>query len=371
MKKNYIFTLIVAFLLAGFINLSAQEELRQEKLLPYSSVKNQGMTGTCWCFASVSLLEAEALKTGIPELNLSEMYIVRNIYLDKAQNYLLRQGFARFDEGAMGHDLIAGIEKYGIVPEEVYPGRLSPEGYLDHSAMVKELKEYLSNILKTNKVPENWRDGFIDILDKYMGKVPEKFNYNGQEYTPIEFAKNVLNFNANDYIGLTSFTHHPFYKPFIIEVPDNFSNGSYYNVPLNEFTSAVENSLINGYSVMWDSDVSNNDFRQKTGYAMLWKWLPSAIETIDPDAEEQACDQTIRQKLFEDLTTQDDHLMHIVGLEKSKSGKTFFYVKNSWGEVGPYKGFINVSENYYALNTVSIILPKAALTSEMKSKLGI
>ncbi|HPS64199.1 MAG TPA: C1 family peptidase [Ignavibacteria bacterium] len=371
MKKNYILSLIIVFILSGFMRLSAQDELSLQTVTPYTPVKNQGMTGTCWCFASVSLLESEVKKSGDPDLSLSEMFIVRNIYLDKAQNYLLRQGYARFDEGAMGHDLIAAIDKYGIVPEDVFPGKISSQGYYDHSVMVKELKDYLADILKTNKIPENWRDGYIAILDKYIGKVPEKFTYNGEEYTPLEFAQKVVKFNAADYVALTSFTHHPFYKPFIIEVPDNFSNGSYYNVPLDEFISVAENAVTNGYSVMWDSDVSNDDFRQKTGYAMLWKWIPSMIETVDPDAEELGCDQSHRQKLFEDLTTQDDHLMHIVGIEKSKLGKTFFLVKNSWGEVGPYKGFINVSENYYALNTVSIILPKAALSAELKSKLGI
>ena len=368
--KKYLISLLIVLSL-GFVQLQAQEELMLQKITPYTSVKNQGMTGTCWCFASISLLESEAAKTGIENLNLSEMYVVRNIYLEKAHNYLLRQGFAKFDEGAMGHDLLYAIDNYGIVPEDIYPGILSSEGYYDHSKMVAELKVYLNDILKTNKIPENWRDDFNKILDKYIGKVPEKFTFQGVEYTPMEFAKNEVKFNPDDYVCLTSFTHHPFYKPFIIEVPDNFSNGSYYNIPLDEFISTAENAVTNGYSVSWDSDVSNEQFKQKVGYAMMWKWMPAVTDPINPDAEEITCDQSQRQKLFEDLTTQDDHLMHIVGLKKSPQGKTFFYVKNSWGELGPYKGFINVSETYFALNTVSIILPKAAISQDLKTKLGI
>ncbi len=369
MKRINRFTLIFILLFTFLSQVFAQEELTPVIMLDYSPVKDQGMTGTCWSFATLSLLESEAIKNGFTDLNISEMYIVRNIYIEKARNYLLRQGKCNFAEGAMGHDVISGIAKYGAMPEEVYSGLKPGSKMHNHSVLVKNLKNYLDKLLSNIPIPLDWEKGYIKILDDFLGKPPEKFIYKGVEYTPREFAEKVLNFNPDNYINITSFTHHPFYKPFILEVPDNFSGGAYYNVPLNELLDITRNAVLSGYSVLWDADVSNDYFKMDVGYAMQWKTLPNG--NVDPEAEEFMCDQSYRQNLFENLTTQDDHLMQFVGLEKTKSGKLFYYTKNSWGLTGKFKGFLKVSEAYFALNTIAIILNKDALSDEMKIKLGL
>lgn len=362
--------LIITVLFLSFITqIFAQEELTPVIMLDYSSVKDQGMTGTCWSFATLSLLESEAIKNGYKDLNISEMYIVRNIYIEKARNYILRQGKCNFAEGAMGHDVITGIAKYGAMPEEVYSGLKKGGTTHNHSVLVKNLKNYLDKLLSNIPIPLDWEKGYIKILDDFLGKPPEKFIYKGKEYTPFEFAENVLKFDPENYINITSFIHHPFYQPFILEVPDNFSGGAYYNVPLSEFMEITKNAVLSGYTVLWDADVSNDNFKMEDGYAMQWVKQPSG--KIDPEAEEFMCDQQYRQNLFETLTTQDDHLMQFVGLEKTKSGKLFYYTKNSWGATGRFKGFIKVSEAYFALNTIAIILNKDALSDGMKMKLGL
>jgi bleomycin hydrolase len=205
-----------------------------------------------------------------------------------------------------------------------------------------------------------------------MGEPPAEFDYNGKKYTPITFAKEVLKFNADDYVALTSFTHQPYYKPFILQIPDNFANGSFYNLPLQDLIQVVSDAVSKGYTVAWDADVSNKGFMQGQGLALnLDNGKKYAKEMINADMQEAPYDAMVRQQLYENLTTQDDHLMHITGVEKTKDGKTFFIVKNSWGNVGPFQGYINVSEAYFAINTISLVVPKAALSKEVLNKLNL
>jgi bleomycin hydrolase len=340
------------------------------KQVAATPVKNQAGTGTCWSFSTTSLIESQAMMAGKEELDLSEMFTVRNIYVDKARNYLLRQGAAQFGPGGLGHDVINAYAKYGAVPESVYSGLLLGKKYHDHSSLDTKLKSYLDSLLKIRPIPATWMEGYQHILDDNLGKPPETFIYKERSYTPITFARDFLKFRREDYVFLTSFTHHAFYTPFIIEIPDNYANESYYNVPLNELIAVVQESITKGYSVMWNSDVSNINFRQKEGLAMMLK-DPTPLDKTNPDAEETIFDQHIRQQLFENLTTQDDHLMHIIGMEKTRNGKKFFVVKNSWGQTGQLKGYIKVSEAYFAINTMTVILPRAALNSTLKSKLKI
>ncbi len=359
----------------------AEQDLKNDtvysliKAIPATTVKNQAMTGTCWCFSSTSLLESQCLKYNFGEFDLSEMYTVRNTYIDKAKNYLLRQGHTQFGEGGLGHDLINAVSKYGAVPESVYSGLRPGQTQHNHQELVSSLKKYLDSLLKPSTIPEDWEKGYVKILDSALGTPPEKFTYNGKTYTPKTFAADVLHFNADDYVYITSFTHHPYYAPFIVEVPDNFSNGAYYNLPLEEMLQVTKDALNNGYSVLWDADVSNNGFQQRMGAAVNFNNLPPGNakkgDLITGVAKDGKWDAAIRQKLFEDLTTQDDHLMHIIGLEKAKSGATFFRVKNSWGDVGPYHGYINVSEGYFAINTITLVIPKAAIDKKLLEKLKI
>jgi bleomycin hydrolase len=213
--------------------------------------------------------------------------------------------------------------------------------------------------------------GFETILNRHLGEPPKTFFFEKKRYTPQSFARDVLRFDPTDYIAITSFSHHPFYKPFVLEVPDNFESGTYYNLPVEDMLKLSARSIELGYSLMWDADISNNFFRQQQGYAMQWADSLNKGNTIDPDDAELKYDQAIRQSLFEDLITQDDHLMHIVGMKQSDKGKRFFVVKNSWGEVGPERGLINVSEAYFAINTISLIVPRAALDETLRDRLEI
>lgn len=347
----------------------AASELEIVKKTEYTPIKNQANTGTCWSFSTTSLLESTTMKGGFGEFDLSEMFTVRNIYTEKAKNYILRQGTAQFGPGGLGHDVTMAISKYGAMPESVYSGLLLGEKSHNHAKLDLRLKSYLDSLLKVRPIPANWMKGFQNILDDHLGRAPETFTYRERQYTPQSFAKDVLHYSADDYVNITSFSHHPFYSPFILEVPDNYLNASYYNIPLEEMIKLTERAIEAGFSVMWDADVSNPNFNQNGGYAM--QWGGEAPKAIDPDGVEMKYDQTKRQELFENLTTQDDHLMHLVGIEKSKGGKKFFLVKNSWGEVGPFKGLINVSEAYFAINTISLVVPKAALDNALRVKLGI
>jgi bleomycin hydrolase len=299
------------------------------------------------------------------------MFTVRNIYIEKARNYILRQGAAQFGPGGLGHDVIRAISNYGAMPESVYSGLLLGEKNHDHRKLDLKLKSYLDTLLTNKPIPNNWMETFQSILDDNLGKVPTTFVYKEKQYTPVTFASEVLHFNSKDYVNITSFSHHPFYTSFVLEAPDNFLNGSYYNIPLDEMINLTMHAVESGYSVMWDADVSNDFFRQRQGFALQWKDVASIPNIIDPEEAEIPYNQAVRQGFYENLTTQDDHLMHLVGIEKSPSGKNFFLVKNSWGEIGPYKGLIHVSEAYFAINTVSLVIPKDALDGRLKAKLGM
>jgi len=342
------------------------------KTLKATPVKNQAMTGTCWCFATTSLVESEEIRKENKEIDLSEMFTVRNMYVEKAKNYILRNGKAQFGEGGLGHDEIRAIATYGAMPLSEYTGLLNGAKNYDHQILFSELQKYLDSVLRKKPISNNWLDGYVKILDENLGVPPREFSYKGKTYTPPSFAKEVLHFNANEYVNLTSFTHQPYYQSFVLQVPDNYANGSFYNLPLNELIETVKYAIDKGYTVAWDADVSNKGFMQGMGLALnLDNGTQYAKDQINPDIKEANYDGAIRQQLYENLTTQDDHLMHITGVEKSKGGKTFFMVKNSWGTIGPFDGYVNVSEAYFAINTISIVVPKAALSKQIVEKLKL
>ncbi len=366
MKK----AIVVLFFGVGVItNVAAQKSFTTIKENAYTPVKNQQMTGTCWSFSTTSLVESQSLLNGVKDVDLSEMFTVRNIYIEKAKAYILRQGNTQFSEGGLGHDVIRAVSLYGAMPESAFSGKKINNNY-NHSFLVETLKNYLDTLLKKRPLADNWLKGYTNILDTAMGVPPATFIYNGKQYSAQQYAKDILKFSAGDYVNITSFTHHPFYQSFVLEAPDNFSNGSFYNIPLDEMINLTRSAVNNGFTVMWDADVSNKGFRQKEGLALNVS-SDIAKDIVFSKAVEQPYDQATRQTLYETLTTQDDHLMHLVGIEKDEAGKEFFKVKNSWGEVGPYKGFINVSIPYFAINTVSLVVPKAALGKDLKEKLGV
>lgn len=372
-----IFLSVVFF--AAVFSVTAQKNLqnavgdvRVVKNNAASPVKNQGNTGTCWCFATTSLIESQCMLTGTAQPDLSEMFTVRNIYLVKARNYLLRQGDARFSEGGLGHDVLYAAQVYGLMPESAYSGMNPGKKSFDHSKMAPELQTYLDSLLKKRPLAAGWETGFNAIMDKHMGPVPATFTYEGKEYNAQSFAREVVRYNPNDYVSITSFSHHPFYSSFVLEVPDNHSNGSFYNVPLNELISITKSALDKGYTVMWDADVSNAGWVSKSGYAFAPADSIADRKNPNPDMNEKNVTQEYRQQLFESLVTQDDHLMHITGTGVSDQGKNFFIVKNSWGDKSSkFDGYVYVSEPYFALNTINVIVPKAILSPELKNKLHI
>jgi bleomycin hydrolase len=367
MKKITLFSFAVLF---GIAAIAQTPTFQIEKVLPATSVKNQANTGTCWCFSGTSLVESQCMKNGGGELDLSEMFTVRNIYMEKAHNYILRQGHAQFGEGGLGHDLIRAMATYGAEPESAYSGLLNGQKSHDHQKMSRLLKNYLDSVLKLTPVPTDWMVGYKKILDDNIGVPPEKFTYNGKEYTPKTFAKEVVKFNPDDYVFITSFTHHPYYSSFILEVPDNFSNGSFFNVPVQDMIDITKSAINKGYSISWDADVSNSGFNPNAGTAInIDKSQTSSVSIVAANATDSKWSTERRQELFENLTTQDDHLMHITGLEKATDGQEYFLVKNSWGAMGATKGYINVSENYFAINTISLVIPRAALSPGLLEKM--
>lgn len=338
-----------------------------EKELACTAVKSQQKTGTCWSFATASFLESELIRKGKKEVDLSEMFVVRNIYMDKAKNYVLRQGKANFSQGSLSHDLINIVSKYGIVPESVFDGKIVADDAHNHSEMEAGLKGFLDGVRKQKNISPRWKLGVEAILDTYLGEMEDTFKIKGVSYTPLSYAK-TLDINPDDYISLTSFTHHPFYSSFILEIPDNYSNGSYYNIPIEELMQIMDFAVIEGYTIAWDGDVSEKGFSAKKGIAVL------PIDTKREDlfktpGKEISVTQENRQTNFESYSTTDDHLMHIVGVALDQDGNRYYKTKNSWGEISQYKGYIYMSEAYMKMKTVAIMVHKDAIPRRISEKI--
>ena len=357
--------LFPAFLALGTVicsSLKAQYIFEDDIRLECTEVKNQQRTGTCWSFATASFLESELSRVGGKLIDLSEMYVVRSIYNDKARNYMLRQGKANFSQGSLSHDLMRTIKRAGIMPQSVYDGKLEGDAMYDHSEMEAGLKGFLDAVRTQKRPSKNWMNAFNGILDAYMGDLPASFTIDGTEYTPQEYAES-LGIVTDDYVSITSFTHHPFYESFILEIPDNYSNGTYFNVPLDQLVNSIDNALSKGYSIAWDGDVSESGFSASEGIAILPK--KNATEIFEHPVEEIKASQDLRQALFENYSTTDDHLMHIVGSAKDQRGTKYYIIKNSWGERGPYDGYLYMSETYLKMKTIAVMLHEGALTFEI------
>ena len=344
----------------------AQYDFRDEVNAGCTSVKNQQKTGTCWSFATCSFLESELIKNGKGHLDLSEMFVVRNIYKDKARNYVLRQGKANFSQGSLAHDFVNTVGNYGIVPETVYDGKEQTNIH-NHSEMEAVLKGMLDGLKDQKKLSTKWKDAFDAVLTTYIGEYPDQFTYDGQSYTPRSFAMS-LGLDPNNYINVTSFIHHPFGDAFILEIPDNYSNGSYFNVPLTDLERIVDQALNAGYTVAWDGDVSEKGFSSKNGIAVL----PGNLNNdtyFDNPVKELAVNQDNRQEAFEAYATTDDHLMHIVGIAKDKKDNKYYKIKNSWGEIGAFNGYMYMSMAYFNMKTVALTVNKKGLPADISERM--
>ena len=340
-------------------NLAAQYDFSIIHQVDNTEVKSQGKTGTCWSFASISFVESEILRTTGESIDLSEMHIVRDVYLDKARNYILRQGKANFSEGSLAHDMLNAGQRQGLVPEQVYSGK-SKEQH-NHKELFKELKSYLDKIVEEHKIPSDWEEQVNTILDNHLSEYDDSFILNEKKYSAKSYYDH-LGIDLDKYINITSFTHHDFNENFILEIPDNYSNGSYLNVEIDKLQSLVDKAIQEGHSVIWDGDVSEKGFSAQRGLAI--NPITFDEKCFDAPCQEKKVNQKDRQVAFEDYTTTDDHLMHLVGIANDEQGGKYYIIKNSWGEISDYKGYLMMSESYFRAKTVAITINEDFLNEE-------
>lgn len=362
-------------------------------LIKTTPVKNQANSGTCWSFATTSFVETELLRLGMPSVDLSEMFFVRHIYFDKGLRFVRMHGTSNYSAGGQAHHVINTIKNFGFVTETSYNGLNYGENQHIHGEVDEASKAFLEAVVKNpnRKLSTAWQTAFKAILDAYLGVLPKETNWNGKSLSPTDAAKS-SGFNPDDYIEITSYSAYPFYQECALEIPDNYDLKNYYNVPANDLLAITLHALENGYSVCWDGDVSDKGFSHNKGLAIVpetettdltgsekAKWekltekekLRSAYSFEKPLAEKKI-DQTDRDQAFDNQKTTDDHLMHLIGIVKDQKGTTYFITKNSWGtESNEFGGYLNMSEAYFRLNTVAIMVHKKALPPALAKKLGI
>ncbi len=346
------------------------------KMAQATSVKNQFKSGTCWTYSTNSFLESEILRTSKKEVDLSEMYIVRTSYAEKAKRYVRMMGKTQFAEGGEFHDVMRVFKENGLMPQSAYPGY---QDKFEHGEMDKVMKSVVDAIVEQagkGKLTTLWPQALNGLLDGYCGKLPENFIYEGKTYSPKDFA-NSLGIKPDDYVEITSFTHHPMYSKFVLEVPDNWAWSEVYNVPLAELGEIATYAINNGHSVAWASDVSEKGFSFKNGVAIVpekdWDAM-SAKEKEDAFSKpnpELTITPELRQMGFDNLTTQDDHGMHIIGMAKDQNGNNYFAVKNSWGIENDLAGYLYVSVPYFLYKTTSILVHKDAIPAKIKAKMKL
>ncbi|MBO5661168.1 MAG: aminopeptidase [Tidjanibacter sp.] len=379
-------------------NAPAQEEGFQFTVVkenPITSIKNQNRAGTCWCYSALSFIEAELLRMGKGEYDFSEMYLVHNTYLDRADKAVRTHGDVSFAQGGSFYDVIYGMEHFGLVPEEeMRPGVMYGETLSNHNELSAVSDAVVAAIAKGNhrslQLDPNgqplWKKAIAAVHDIYLGVRPEKFEYNGKEYTPKSFYES-LDLNADDYVSLTSYTHHPFYESFVLEIQDNWRWAQSYNLPIDELMEVFDNAIENGYTIAWGSDVSEQGFT-RDGIAVMpdvekaqelsgsdmarWLKLSPAEKKLTTKPQPQIwCTQEQRQQAYDNWETTDDHGMLIYGKALDQDGTEYYMVKNSWGESGKYKGIWYASKAFARYKTMNIIVHKDALPKTIKKKLGI
>lgn len=394
MKKTVVAaSLLLACAFSGVKAQNADEYVfTPVKELKITPVKNQNRTGTCWCFSGLGFIESELLRMGKGEYDLSEMFIVSQNYKEKAEKYVRLHGYLNFAQGGSFDDVLGAIRDYGVVPEEVMTGLNYGEKMHTHGEMEAAATGYLKAIVSNpnRKLSTAWKKGFDGIIDAYLGETPEKFTYKGKEYTPKSFAKE-LGIDADNYVSLTSYTHHPFYTAFPIEVQDNWRWTNSYNLPIDELMQVFDNSINNGYTVAWASDVSEKGFN-RNGVAVMpdiesmersgsdqdrWLGLSASEKNkeiqkmIEKPCKEIEVTQEMRQEAYDNYETTDDHGMLIYGIAKDQTGKKFYMVKNSWGTDNKYKGTWYASETFVKYKTMTIVVHKDAIPAAIKAKLGL
>ncbi|MBI9041282.1 C1 family peptidase [Lutibacter sp.] len=359
------------------VNIPTQQKYQFTPVIDIeaSAIKNQGNTGTCWSFSASSFIESEILKNTGQMIDISEMYNVRETYPAKAWNYVMRQGKIQFSEGGLAHDVLNSIKLNGLVPESAFSGLMTASTSYDHSKIVPEIQVILDDYIKNDKNSKYpyWKKSVDSILDLQLGKIPETFSYNGRTYTPKTFLE-MTKFETSNYVTLTSFLNEPFNSQFVLNIPDNFSNGLFYNITLNQLVDVVDNALKNGYTLALDCDVSEKTFSSKCGVAIVPKKLDDQEKCLTYIVEESEISPEFRQQEFENFNTTDDHLMHIVGLVKDQNNNEYYKVKNSWGTASDRignDGYVYMSKPFFRLKTISVMVNKKALSEPLKKDLKI
>ena len=405
MKK--VFVLLAAALCCAPAFAQEQKEdegykFTDKKVLPVTSVKNQNQAGTCWCYSGLGFIEAELLRMGKGEYDFSEMYLVSNTYNDRAMAAIRTNGDVSFSQGGAFNDVIYGMKTFGLVPEEcMRPGVMYGDSLSNHnelSALTDVMVEAIAKndkLKKLQKSPDGellCKKAIAAVHDVYLGPRPEKFTYKGKEYTPKSFYEST-GLNADDYVSITSYTHHPFYEKFVLEIQDNWRWGLSYNVPLDEMMQIFDYAIENGYPIAWGSDVSESGFRMgvRKGFCVLPAESAAATNLQGSDmahwtgmsakqmAEEAAkhptpqrwVSQEERQEAYDNRETTDDHGMLIYGTATDQMGNEYYMVKNSWGDYGDYHGMFYASKAFVRYKTMNIVVHKDAIPAEIKAKLGI
>ena len=360
---------------------------------PITSIKNQNRAGTCWSYSGLAFIESELLRMGKGEHDLAEMFIVHNTYLDRADKAVRTHGDISFSQGGSFYDVLFAMKNYGLVPEtEMLPGVMYGETLSNHNELSAVSDAVVAAIAKQKSLQKNannellWKKAIQAVHDIYLGARPEKFTYNGKEYTPKSFAES-LGLNADDYVSLTSYTHHPFYSSFVLEIQDNWRWSQSYNLPIDELMEVFDNAIMKGYTIAWGSDVSEDGF-SRNGVAVLpdadkaqelsgsdmARWLKMKPEEKKLNTKPQPqkwCTQEERQAAYDNFETTDDHGMQIYGIAKDQMGNEYYMVKNSWGKSGTYEGIWYASKAFARYKTMNIVVHKDALPKAIAKKLGI
>ena len=398
MKKLLTAAALGLFCISGMAQEANKEEgfvFTVVKENPITSIKNQNRAGTCWSYSGLAFIESELIRMGKGEHDLAEMFIVHNTYLDRADRAVRTHGDASFSQGGSFYDVLYAMKHYGLVPEvEMRPGVMYGDTLSNHTELSAVADAVVEAIAKgkqrdlqvgADNVPL-WKKCIESIHDIYLGKRPEKFTYNGKEYTPKSFYES-LGLNADDYISLTSYTHHPFYEPFVLEIQDNWRWATSYNLPIDEFMQVFDNAIMEGYTIAWGSDVSETGFTRDGKATMsdaaksasfdgsdMAKWLKLSDadkKNTPKPSTEKWCTQEERQVAYDNWETTDDHGMQIYGIAKDKDGVEYYMVKNSWGAAGKYNGVWYASKAFARYKTMNIVVHKNAIPKDIRKKMGI
>ncbi len=363
---------------------------------PITSIKNQNRSGTCWDYSTLAFFEAEILKKSGKTYDLCEAFIANKNYMDRAIQVVRLHGDCQFSQGGSAYDPLYVIQHYGICPENAMPqtGSQYGDSLFNFNEFFKVMSPYVDAVSKSNasKLSPAWKSGLQGILDAYLGKCPETFKYEGKTYSPKSFAAAIGLDSAacNDYVSFTSYTHHPFWTAFAVEVQDNWRNPLSWNVPIEDLSKIIDNAIMNGYTVAWGGDVSEEGFT-RDGLAYMYdtkkleslegsdmaRWLKlsssqkkNLIDSLGVNVPEVTPTQKQRQERYDNWELTDDHGMLIYGIAKDQNGKEYYMVKNSWGESGKYKGIWYMTKNFIVANTMDFMVNKNAVPKDIRKKCG-